>query len=67
MSTPDTSGESIFTESLNFKISKRAKARLITQHERLDQTQTAVARLALSLGLEALENLRPEAHGSIAD
>ncbi|MBG0819128.1 hypothetical protein [Planomonospora sp. ID82291] len=48
-------GESAFSETLNFKITKRMKARIVQQTKRLDLTQTATTRLALSLGLEALE------------
>lgn len=47
-----------FTEPLNFKISQRMRDRLGKQTERLDQTLASVARLALALGLEAIETTR---------
>lgn len=46
-----------FTESLNIKISLSVKQRLAEQGQRLEMTQSAMARLALALGLEAIEQL----------
>lgn len=47
--------ESNYTEQLNFKTSLRVKERLVAQADRLDITQTAMARVCLALGLEAVE------------
>lgn len=59
--------DSAYTEPLNFRVSPRMKNRLGDQSKRLDITLTATARLAMSLGLEALEKLHAEGDVSITD
>jgi hypothetical protein len=55
-----SSTEAVFTESLNFKVSVSVKKRLVEQAGRLEMTQAGISRLALALGLEAIERLRAE-------
>lgn len=54
---PAAPNENSYTEQLNFKTSLRVKERLMTQADRLDITQTAMARVCLALGLEAVERM----------
>lgn len=55
--------ESSYTEQLNFRTSLRVKERLVRQADRLDITQTAMARVCLALGLEAVERLEAQMEG----
>lgn len=57
MSSPQSHA---YTEPLNFKVTGRTKERLEDQAFRLDLTQTSTARLALAIGLEALERLQAD-------
>jgi hypothetical protein len=48
------------SEALNLRVSPGIRSRLDAQAERYDQTITSVSRIALVIGLEALERLQGE-------